>query len=169
MQHGDLGVMLEQMVDCGEEFERRTLAGRRYPFANLANALREIHKGTHRPYPCGAAAGYFGVSADGDLSACHRFVGDDSGAMGNLAEGVDRESQSRWLAGRHVHRQEPCNSCWARYLCGGSCHHEAIHRGRPACDYIRGWLHYCLAAYGRLSRAGPQMFDLSAASRVRVT
>jgi uncharacterized protein len=169
MQHGDLGVMLEQMVDCGEEFERQTLAGRRYPFANLANALREIHKGTHRPYPCGAAAGYFGVSADGDLSACHRFVGDDSGNMGNLAEGVDRASQSRWLAGRHVHRQEPCNGCWARYLCGGSCHHEAIHRGRPACDYIRGWLHYCLASYGRLSRARPEMFDLSPASSVRVT
>jgi uncharacterized protein len=24
-------------------------------------------------------------------------------------------------------------------------------RGRPACDYIRGWLHYCLEAYMRLS------------------
>ena len=28
--------------------------------------------------------------------------------------------------------------------------HEVIHRGRPACDYIRGWLHYCLEAYLRL-------------------
>jgi uncharacterized protein len=158
MQHRDLALMLEQMVDCGAEFERRNLAGRRYPFANLANALREIHKGTHRPYPCGAGAGYFGVSADGNLSACHRFVGDQDGDMGNLAEGIDRDRQSSWLAGRHVHRQEPCNSCWARYLCGGSCHHEAIRRGRPACDYIRGWLHYCLAAYGRLSRVKPEMF-----------
>jgi uncharacterized protein len=169
MQHADLALMLEQMVDCGEEFEQRTLAGRRYPFANLANALREIHKGTHRPYPCGAGAGYFGVSADGNLSACHRFVGDESGDMGNLAGGVDRESQSRWLAARHVHRQEPCNNCWARYLCGGSCHHEAIHRGRPACDYIRGWLHYCLATYGRLSRARPELFDLAPASWARVS
>jgi uncharacterized protein len=57
----------------------------------------------------------------------------------------------RWLTDRHVHRQEPCNACWARYLCGGGCHHEVIHRGRPACDYIRGWLHYCLGAYLRLS------------------
>jgi uncharacterized protein len=96
-------------------------------------------------------------------------VGDESGDMGNLAGGVDRESQSRWLAARHVHRQEPCNNCWARYLCGGSCHHEAIHRGRPACDYIRGWLHYCLATYGRLSCARPEMFDLAPASRAHVT
>ncbi|MBR0850362.1 SPASM domain-containing protein [Bradyrhizobium diazoefficiens] len=159
MQHGDLGAMLEQMVDCGEAFVRQSLAGCRYPFANLLNALREIHKGTHRPYPCGAGGGYFGVSADGELSACHRFVGDDSGRMGDLASGVDLDRQSLWLAGRHVHKQEPCSSCWARYLCGGSCHHEAMHRGRPACDFIRGWLHYCLTVYGRMSRARPEMFE----------
>jgi uncharacterized protein len=159
MQHDDLALMLEQMVECGEEFVRQNLEGHRYPFANLLNALREIHKGTHRPYPCGAGAGYFGVSADGELSACHRFVGDDSGDMGSLASGVDLRKQARWLAERHVHKQEPCNNCWARYLCGGSCHHEAIHRGRAACEFIRGWLHYCLTAYGRLSRAKPWMFE----------
>lgn len=159
MQHSDLALMLEQMVDCGNEFVRRAAAGQRYPFANLLNALREIHKGTHRPYPCGAGAAYFGVSADGELSACHRFVGDDSGQMGDLDHGVDPDKQSRWLSDRHVHRQEPCNSCWARYLCAGSCHHEAIHRGRPACDFIRGWLHYCLATYGQLLQARPDLFE----------
>jgi uncharacterized protein len=154
----ELAVMLEQMVDCGGELERRIAAGERYPFANLVNALREIHKGTHRPYPCGAGAGYLGVSADGDLAACHRFVGDAEGAMGDLATGVDRGRQSAWLTERHVHRQEPCHRCWARYLCGGGCHHEVIHRGRPACDYIRGWLHYCLQAYARLSVRRPDWF-----------
>ena len=164
MQHGDLALMLEQMVACGEEFVRQTLARRRYPFANLLNALHEIHKGTHRPYPCGAGGGYFAVSADGALSACHRFVGDDSGDMGDLASGVDLYKQTRWLAERHVHKQEPCNDCWVRYLCGGSCHHEAIHRGRPACDFIRGWLHYCLTVYGRLSLARPDMFEQAQAT-----
>ena len=158
MQRDDLAEMLGEMVDCGREFERRALAGERYPFANVVNALREIHRGTHRPYPCGAGAGYLGVSADGELAACHRFVGDADGAMGSLDEGVDRTRQARWLAERHVHRQEPCGGCWARYLCGGGCHHEAIRRGRPACDYIRGWLHYCLEAYLRLSPRCPELF-----------
>jgi uncharacterized protein len=116
--------------------------------------MREIEKGTHRPYPCGAGAGYLGVSADGDLAACHRFVGDSDGSMGSLSAGVDATRRSAWLSDRHVHRQEPCRDCWARYLCGGGCHHEAIRRGRPACDYIRGWLHYCLQAYLRMSEAG---------------
>lgn len=158
MTHDDLETMLDGMVACGAEFERRVVAGERYPFANAVNAMREIHRGTHRPYPCGAGAGYLGVSADGELSACHRFVGDEAGAMGDVRDGVDRVRQAAWLHDRHVHRQEPCSDCWARYLCGGGCHHEVISRGRPACDYIRGWLHWCLGAYGRLSSARPDWF-----------
>ncbi|HYO48965.1 MAG TPA: radical SAM protein [Chloroflexia bacterium] len=158
MQGDDLVIMLDQMIAAGQEFERHVIAGQRYPFLNMVNAMREIHKGTHRPYPCGAGAGYLGVSADGDLAACHRFVENEAGAMGNLSMGVDQQRQEQWLAERHVHRQEPCRSCWARYMCGGGCHHEVIQRGRPACDYIRGWLHYCLQAYIRLSEARPDYF-----------
>jgi len=91
------------------------------------------------------------VSAEGELAACHRCVGDADGAMGSLQEGIDARKRAAWLSERHVHRQEPCQRCWARYLCGGGCHHEVIARGRPACDYIRGWLHYCLGAYLRLT------------------
>jgi uncharacterized protein len=157
MDDGSLVSMLEQMIDCGEEFERRVIAGERYPFANIVNALRELHKGTHRPYPCGAGAGYLGVSADGELAACHRFVGDEAGAMGTVAA-IDRTKQNTWLADRHVHQQEPCNSCWARYLCGGGCHHEVLARGRTACDYVRGWLHYSIGAYTRVLDARPEWF-----------
>jgi uncharacterized protein len=158
MDAESLNAMLQGMIACGHEFERRVMRGESYAFANLMTALREIHRGTHRPYPCGAGAGYLGVSADGDLAACHRFVGDSAGSMGSLAHGVDRASQAEWLRARHVHVQEPCRSCWARYLCGGGCHHEVLAGGRRACDFIRGWLHYCLQAYLRLSAARPDMF-----------
>ncbi|MBC7911544.1 MAG: SPASM domain-containing protein [Pyrinomonadaceae bacterium] len=158
MGKAEMDVMLAQMISCGEEFERRVARGERYSFLNMTNAMRELHKGTHRPYPCGAGAGYLGVSADGGLYACHRFVEDPAGAMGDVKSGVDVARQARWLAERHVHMQEPCRNCWARYMCGGGCHHEVIHRGRPACDYIRGWLHYCLQAYIRLLERRPEFF-----------
>ena len=161
MQAPDLQVLLDEMIACGREFERRVAAGEAYPFANLTTALEEIHRGTHRPYPCGAGAGYFGVSASGGLFACHRFVEDEARAMGHVDEGVDRDRQRPWLAERAVDRQEPCRSCWARYLCGGGCHYEVIHRGRPACDYIRGWLDYVLGAYVRLSELKPEFFRAS--------
>jgi uncharacterized protein len=160
----DLSELLDAMVDCGAEFERRVVRGERYAFANMVNAMHEIHRGSHRPYPCGAGAGYLGVSADGELAACHRFVGDEEGKMGNLVDGINRQSQNRWLAERHVHAQSACNDCWARYLCSGGCHHEVIARGRVACDYIRGWLHYCLGAYARVSKLRPDWFGEVASS-----
>jgi uncharacterized protein len=106
LQTADLVPMLDAMIDCGRAFERRLVAGERYPFDNMVNAMREIHRGTHRPYPCGAGAAYLGVSADGELSACHRFVEDAEGAMGTLSD-VDRDRRARWLAERHVHRTSP--------------------------------------------------------------
>jgi uncharacterized protein len=153
-----LRLMLEGMVACGLAFEQKLLAGERYPFLNMTNAMRELHHGTHRPYPCGAGAGYLGVSADGELAACHRFVGDADGAMGDLNTGIDQRRRDGWLAARHVHAQQPCSQCWARYLCGGGCHHEVLARGRTACEFIRSWLHYTIQAYGRLSRLAPDWF-----------
>jgi uncharacterized protein len=159
MAAGDLDRMLEGMIECGKEFERRMARRERYAFHNMSTAMQEIHRGTHRPYPCGAGGSYFGVSAGGDLAACHRFVEDPRRAMGDVWRGVNRQRQRLWLSERHVHRQEPCRSCWARYLCGGGCHHEVLHRGRVACDYIRGWLHYCLQAYVRLLDSRPDYFN----------
>src|ERR1700685_2072393 len=101
MRSGELELMLGEMIDGGREFERASRSGQRYPFANMVNAMKEIHRGTHRPYPCGAGAGYLGVSADGDLSACHRFVNDETGAMGSVTTGVNRTKQNDWLSSRH--------------------------------------------------------------------
>lgn len=151
MDQSALQAMLAAMIDCGKEFERRTMIGQPYAFSNILTALREIHRGSHRPYPCGAGGGYLGVSADGELAACHRFVGDDAGAMGSVEYGVDASLKAAWLQDRHVHRQVPCRTCWARYLCGGGCYHEVLARGRPACDFIRGWLHFVLQVYLRLT------------------
>ncbi|WP_409416616.1 radical SAM protein [Flavobacterium sp. PS2] len=155
MNNEQLAIMLENMIACGLNFEKNVLAGKRYPFLNMVNALKEISKGTHRPYPCGAGAGYMGVSADEELFACHRFVNEDVGKMGDLNNGVQADLQNNWLASRHVNTQEPCSKCWARYLCGGGCHHEVIEKGRPACDYIRSWLFYTIQANERLSRLKP--------------
>ncbi|WP_343745695.1 radical SAM protein [Chitinophaga sp.] len=159
MTRQDLERMLEEMIACGLLFEQHIIQDKRFPFLNMVNALKEIAKGTHRPYPCGAGAGYMGVSADGGLYACHRFVNEEAGSMGNIYDGVNADLQNNWLASRHVHQQSPCNSCWAQYLCGGGCHHEVLEKGRHACDYIRGWLHYTIQAHERINRLAPQWYQ----------
>lgn len=155
MLAADLDQLLDQLIRCGESFREGLRQGRILPFSNVIKTLQRIHSYEREQYPCGAGGGYMGVSADGGLYACHRFVNDDEGLMGNVFSGVDRDRQASWLDSRHLHKQSPCGSCWARYLCSGSCHYEAIKRGRPACDYIRGWLTYCLGLYTELLRAQP--------------
>jgi uncharacterized protein len=155
----DFVALLAAMMRCGDAWMAATLDGRHHPFANLATALGELHRGEARRHSCGAAREYLAVDASGALSACHRFVNDPLGGMGSLAGGVDEKARDDFLAARAVERQEPCARCWARRLCGGGCHHEVLHAGRPACDYVRGWLHYAMSAYGRLVAERPDWFD----------
>ena len=152
-------LLLERMVACGEVALAELTAGRRYPFGNFETALHQIHRGSHRPYPCGAGAAYLSANAEGELFACHRLVDDPAFAMGDVASGPDRAARAGHLARSHVDRMEPCRDCWARYLCGGGCYHEVSRRGRVGCDYIRGWLGFCLRAYVELSASRPAYFD----------
>jgi uncharacterized protein len=156
----DFGAFLEAMIACGRKAMKVLIDGQRYPFSNLETALREVHRGTHRPYPCGAGAGYLSVNAKGNLYACHRLLDDEAWQMGDVFSGTDDERRARHLARAHVDRMEPCRGCWARYLCGGGCYHEVARRGRIACDYIRGWLEFCLAAYAELSSHRPDYFGM---------
>jgi uncharacterized protein len=125
-------------------------AGRPIRLTNLAIALKQIARGASSPYPCGAGGGYFSVAADGNWYACHRAIGAPDFKMGD-SSGLDETRRNAFLAERHVHAQAECRSCWARYLCSGACHQEASKRNRSACDFIRGWLEFCLGAYCELS------------------
>jgi uncharacterized protein len=154
----DFATFRDDMIACGEKAKASLLARQPYPFSNFETALHEIHRGSHRPYPCGAGAAYLSVDADGGLYACHRLVADERFAMGDVRSGSDLIRRAEHLAERHVHQQEPCRSCWARYLCGGGCYHEVDRRGRVSCDYIRAWLTFCIASYAEISAAAPEYF-----------
>lgn len=157
MQSDQLETLLTRLIQCGELFRQGLERGEILPFANIVTTLKRIHRYQREQYPCGAGGGYMGVSASGDLYACHRFVNEPQGHMGTVQIGVDSAKQKAWLNERNLQNQSPCGECWARYLCSGSCHYEVIKRGRPACDYIRGWLHYCLGLYAELHREQPDL------------
>ena len=90
------------------------------------------------------------AAADGRWYACHRAVGDERFRLGDNT-GLDADRRRAFLLGRHVHAQESCSACWARYLCSGACHHEMRGRTVASCDFIRAWLDFCLRAYCELS------------------
>lgn len=134
------------------------LGGADTGYDNFATALRRLHAGASSPFPCGAGGGYASVSTDGHWYACHRAIGNGDYALGNDGVEVDPRRQREFLSARHVDTIEPCQSCWARYLCSGGCHQEAAARTDASCQAIRDWLDFCLDAYCALSTARPEWF-----------
>jgi len=151
--------LLKRMTEAAEIELARVLAGAKPRFANLWTALGAIHHGEGRPLPCGSAASYLSADVDGAFSSCHRTVGREAFRMGSVSEGFDAERRRLFLDARAVDRQEPCRTCWARYLCGGGCHAEVIETGRAGCDYIRGWLDYCLLTYRDVLSRRPELLS----------
>jgi uncharacterized protein len=147
---------LAALIAASRRELERLHSGQSLRLTNLAIALKQLHKGAASPFPCGAGGGYFSVSAAGGWYACHRAIGRGDFELGTN-DGLDATKRREFLRHRHVHAQAPCRSCWARYLCSGGCHQEAAARSTASCDFIRGWLEFCLAAYCELgSVAAPE-------------
>ncbi len=161
LKAGDWPRLLEEMIRAAEEEWQRILRGHGFRFSNLATAMKQLHAGSAKPLPCGSAANYVSVSATGGYFSCHRTIDDQRFALGTTAAGLSTVARESFIKSRHVDRQEPCRTCWARYLCGGGCHAEVLSAGRGGCDYIRGWLEYCLRFYDRLLQERPGLLETS--------
>ena len=154
----DWPALLAAMSDAGRrEWDRVKHTRAPLRFSNLATAWKQLYRGACDPLPCRSAAGYVSLSADGSYYTCHRTIGKPSLELGDLTSGPSREARWSFAGSRHVDQQEPCRSCWARYLCGGGCHAEVIESGRPACDYIRGWLEFCISLYPEVLSLRPDL------------
>lgn len=167
LRSDDWARYLDGLVDAAEaELARlrRTPPPYAWRFANLGTSLVEIHRGTCRPLPCGSAYGYASVDVDGNYATCHRTIGDPRNAIGT-ADAIDDGARRSFLEARLVDRQEPCRTCWARYLCGGGCHAEVALAGRESCDMIRDWLDYCIRQYAIVRLELPELLMTTGAAR----
>jgi len=158
-QEDDWGPFLNEMIGAAESEWRQVSAGARPQFANLWSAVKQIHRGSARPLPCGSAVSYVSLSAEGTFHTCHRTIDDSRFALGTVGDGLDTVARHAFVRARLVDAQEPCASCWARYLCGGGCHAEVIASGRTGCDFIRGWLEHCIRTYDEVSRQRPELLS----------
>jgi uncharacterized protein len=157
---GDWLALLEGMkVAAIREWDRVKHTRSAMRFSNFSTALRQLYRGAFQALPCGSGADYVSLSADGRYFTSHRTVGQDSYAVGDLSAGPSFEKRLRFISARHVDLQQPCSTCWARYLCGGGCHHEVLESGRFGCDFIRGWLEFCMSLYPQVLSRRPDLLQ----------
>ncbi len=158
----DMESVIGQFQALADEWLQFALRGEMHGFSNVSETIGELVQGVNKSHPCGAGLGLLGVGPSGDLAPCHRFVDADSHSLGHVASGIDQGKRTDFLTKGHVGAKYDCQSCWARPLCAGGCHHEAFvrygdtgHANLHYCDWIRDWTDTCLRIYGALSVQNP--------------
>lgn len=169
---GGMDAVLVGFHALADEWLDYALRGELHGFTNVSETIGELIQGVNKSHPCGAALGLMGVSPSGDLSPCHRFTDADTHTMGHVSSGIDRASQKDFLDRGHVEAKYDCQSCWARPLCAGGCHHEAFvrygdtgHANLHYCDWIREWTDRCLHIYGEVAVRNPAFLEHFAARK----
>jgi len=75
---------------------------------------------------CGAGFQYLAVTPEGDLYPCHQFVGKEEYRLGDLFQGMIDEGLVEKFKKTHIYNKKECKICWARFLCSGGCHANAV-------------------------------------------
>jgi uncharacterized protein len=154
--------LLREFGELADDYVGAAVTGRAHGFSNLGDLVRELHQGVNKAHPCGAGLGLLGVSTEGELGLCHRFVESDSHSVGSVQDGVDQAARTAFLEQAHVDNKTDCTQCFARPLCAGGCYHEAHVRYGEAtranvhyCEWIRGFVDLGLKSYGRIQAQNP--------------
>lgn len=123
------------------------------PFGEIAEFQGEQeHPEKVPPFRCGACHGAMAVGPDGTLYPCHRFVGMDAWAIGQVESGPDRRRCMDFWRRYRACMKNPCARCWAYRVCGGPCPWEIARADstfemadslcRETCKWIQHGVYY---------------------------
>ncbi len=103
---------------------------------------------------CDCGKRYIAVDVNGNVYPCEGFIGIEEFRMGNI---MSERFDNCWIAPKNVEENQKCKECWARYLCGGSCYHEAWmrtgdinNRDELVCETYKMAFDYALKLYTKL-------------------
>lgn len=71
------------------------------------------------------------LDAKGDMYPCLYVIGNEKYRLGNYSEGKSSDEVLKKIT---VNDRAECKNCWARYLCGGTCHYNSIASGKSEFD-----------------------------------
>jgi uncharacterized protein len=95
----------------------------------IAPILTQMITKTKMINRCAAGRELMTITADGDVYPCEKYVGLEEFHMGNVHEddfpGEKFNSIREMFYKINVYNSLDCNSCWARFFCGGECHFQS--------------------------------------------
>lgn len=160
LTESDLPAILAAYDALAERYERRRRDGQPTSVLWYDNLMDRLLSGQRKTRFCGGGVDYLGVSSDGSMSLCYRFYQDEDFGMGDVFDGIDR-TVTKKLEDEGLENRLTCGTCWARYFCGGGCHHENLiatgSLGEPnpiTCEILRHSMDHTLEIFGRESSRG---------------
>lgn len=122
--------------------------------------LREVQKlmkRTIQTYHCNMGGGSLTISAEGDIYACQRLVGESQHILGSVLD-PDVLSKYKPFIPQSSEEKEDCKTCWARYICAGDCPAEIMLNFDgddgpvlpPRCDLRRERLKWSIWLYSKM-------------------
>ena len=119
--------------------------------------LAELYSNKHKGYPCGMARTYVGVSADGSIYPCHRFVGMAEFKLGTVWAFDPNHEFIQTVSDMSVDKRPYCETCWNRLYCGGGCAYENYYYNgnifKPFefyCEFSRENLKWAIWLYSKI-------------------
>lgn len=118
--------------------------------------IQQIMERKRRRYHCNMGGGSLTISAEGDIYACQRLVGEPGQSLGSVLD-PDILSTYQPFIPLSSDEKDDCQTCWARYFCGGDCPAEVIlNYGTdrpvllPRCDFRRETLKWIIWIYSKM-------------------
>lgn len=124
---GDLKELHKQEVAAAERILDQLEAGEHVAYNPFVEFLENIHGQKKIKMRCGLARGNSTVAADGQIFPCHRYVGMEAYAIGDVETGIDPERAYQVVADYNRVRQFCTRTCWAHNVCGGPCPQYVAH------------------------------------------
>lgn len=77
-------------------------------------------------FRCYAGRYKFSFTPNGDIYPCDSFVGNSEYMLGNIYNNINSGIHTNDFFNVSVFSRNKCTKCWARFVCGGDCLHNAL-------------------------------------------
>lgn len=126
------------------------------PYHPFLREVQKLMKRTMQIYHCNMGGGSLTISAEGDIYACQRLVGESEHILGSVLD-PDILSKFKPYIPLSSDEKDDCRTCWARYICAGDCPAEVmLNCGNdrpvltPRCDLRRERLKWSIWLYSKM-------------------
>ena len=175
----DVAIYQGQLTRLAEEFIRQFRAGHVLYQERLQNAARRMFGSPCRVQGCGAGCGLLGITWDGYVVPCHRFLreprtsplcgGRLSDVLAGNAASFGDTFRDAIAANQRCVETVKCRACPARFACNHGCYHvswitaqDLITSPESRCAIMRHYADLALWVHNELRHRDMRWFDAQA-------